>query len=251
MDVKALMNVNEDGVESIVRLYRLVKPIMVYFRTKRMRQFQELFQITNESRILDIGGTSFMWSLIPTRPRLTILNLFMPTEVVEENVTWIVSDARKLQFKNSEFDIVYSNSVIEHLTDRASQEAFAKEINRVGISYYVQTPNRWFPIEPHFMTPFIQFLTKSWQKRLVKNFTVWGLLGRPTTQHCEEYVEELRLLDYKSMRQLFPDAQIFREKFLGLTKSLIAVKLESKLISSKSSASVSTSKAFKKQRQFA
>lgn len=250
MDIKALMNINEDGVESIVRLYRLVTPIMVYFRTKRMRQFRELFKITNESRILDIGGTSFMWSLIPTRPRLTILNLFMPTEVVEKNITWIVSDGRKLQFKNNEFDIVYSNSVIEHLTDRASQEAFAKEIARVGISYYVQTPNRWFPIEPHFMTPFIHFLSKSWQKRLVKNFTVWGLLGRPTTQHCEEYVEELRLLDYQTMRQLFPDAQILREKFLGLTKSLIAVRLESNLVSSTSSDSVSTSETLKK-RQFA
>ena len=226
MDVKQSMNIYDDGG---ARLYRLVQPIMVHLRTKRMRQFQDIFKITSKTRILDIGGTAFMWSLIPTRPRLSILNLFVPTEVGEDNINWIAGDGRNIPFKNGEFDIVYSNSVIEHVGDRASQEAFAKEIARVGIHYYVQTPNRWFPIEPHFMTPFIQFLNKTLQKRLVRNFTVWGLICRPTQQHCEEYVEEIRLLDYQSMRQLFPDAQIIKEKFLGLTKSLIAVRYEKPL----------------------
>lgn len=221
MDIKNSMNIYEDGV---ARLYRLVQPIMIHFRTKRMRQFQDLFKITSETRILDIGGTSFMWSLISMRPRLSILNLFVPTEVVEDNITWVSGDGRNMPFKSGEFDIIYSNSVIEHVGDRASQEAFAKEIARVGIYYYVQTPNRWFPIEPHFMTPFIQFLNKNLQKRIVKNFTVWGLICRPTKRQCEDYVDEICLLDYNTMKQLFPDAQIIKEKFLGFTKSLIAVK---------------------------
>lgn len=208
-----------------IRLNTLVAPITTYFRVRRMKKFQQLFSITEETRILDIGGTVDLWSLLKAKPQITILNLYPPVfPVKEKNVTWVVGDARDLPFKDKEFDIAFSNSVIEHVGDINSQKAFAKEVARVGRDFYIQTPNKWFPIEPHFMAPFIHFLPKSLQKNVVKNFTVWGILCRPSTEDCISFVDEIQLIDQESMKQFFPSSQIIKEKFLGFTKSLIAIK---------------------------
>jgi len=174
--------------------------------------------------VLDVGGTLFNWLLIPNIPSLTIVNLY-PSKETLPGMVWIIADERHLPFKDKAFDITYSNSLIEHLGDFASQQAFAKEIARVGVRYYVQTPNKWFPVEPHPLTPFIHYLPKSVQKRLLRNFTLRGLLMRPTVQQCDDFLREVRLLDKKELKQLFPDAEILCERVLGLTKSLIAVKI--------------------------
>jgi methyltransferase family protein len=204
-------------------IHDLYRPFLHYFRRRRMQWLQERFRITGETRILDVGGFLFNWSLIPVRPRLTILNLDSPGKT-EEAATWVIADARSMPFQDGTFEIVYSNSVIEHLGDFANQQKFAQEIERVGLRYYVQTPNRWFPVEPHLITPLIHFLPRTWQARLLRNFTVWGLVTRPSREQCAGFLEEVALLDYRKMRSLFPGAEIRRERFLGFTKSLIAVK---------------------------
>lgn len=204
-------------------IHDLYRPFLHYFRRRRMQRFQERFGITDETRILDVGGFFFNWSLIPVRPRLTILNLDFPGET-EQVATWVIADARSMPFQDGTFEIVFSNSVIEHLGDFANQQKFAQEIERVGLRYYVQTPNRWFPVEPHLITPVIHFLPRTWQARLLRNFTVWGLVTRPSREQCAGFLEEVALLDYQKMRSLFPEAEIRRERFLGFTKSLIAVK---------------------------
>lgn len=204
-------------------IHDLYRPFLYYFRRKRMRQFQERFVITAETRVLDVGGYVFNWSFIPVRPRLTILNLDF-TAKTGTDITWINADGRALPFKNGAFEIIFSNSVIEHLGDFANQEKFAQEINRVGLRYYVQTPNRWFPVKPHLITPLIHFLPRKWQKRFLRNFTVWGLVTRPSREQCAGFLDEVALLDSRKMRVLFPGAAIHRERFLGFTKSLIAVK---------------------------
>jgi len=100
---------------------------------------------------------------------------------------------------------------------------FAKECRRVGGRYYVQTPNRWFFIEPHFLTPFIHYLPKRFQRKLLK-WTVWAMITNPSEERIEAIIEEIRLLDEHEFRILFPDAQILKEKVLWFTKSLIAVR---------------------------
>ena len=186
-----------------------------------MRNFWERFNLSTETRVLDVGGYKYNWTLVDAVPLLTIVNL---TIQKEKGVT-VVADGRYLPFQDGAFDISYSNSVIEHLGSFTDQQAFASEIARVGLRYYVQTPNKWFPVEPHLITPFIHYLPKSVQKQLLRNFTMWGLVTRPTNQQCENFLQEVRLLDERELRQLFPEAEIWHERVLGLTKSLIAVKI--------------------------
>ena len=188
-----------------------------------MRQFCQLFELTTESRILDVGGSEFNWGLLRFSPHVVLLNLSVPRER-ESNFTWVVADGRYLPFKNGAFDVVYSNSVIEHLGNFEDQRLFAKEAMRVGRRYYVQTPNKWFFVEPHLITPFIHWFPRRIQGLLLRNFTVWGWLTRPTREYCESFTNEVRLLNRSELQQLFPDAEIIHERVLGLSKSVIAVK---------------------------
>ena len=95
----------------------------------------------------------------------------------------------------------------------------------MGRGLWVQTPARGFPIEPHLMTPFLHYLPLAWRRRLLRNFSVWGWIARPSQKAVEDFLRQTRLLGYQEMRELFPDCEIRRERFLGLTKSYVAVRL--------------------------
>lgn len=204
-----------------MNIHDLYRPFLRHFRTRRMRTFWQSFQLSPRTRVLDVGGEPFNWSLLSERPHLAFVNLYRLQEEVED---WIIADGRRLPFRDGAFDIVYSNSVIEHLGNYENQQVFAEECSRVGQRYYVQTPNRHFPVEPHLITPFIHYLPKAVQRHLLRNFTVWGWVTRPSSEQCEDFLQEVRLLDEVEMGRLFPDASILRERLLGLTKSLIATR---------------------------
>ncbi len=193
-----------------------------------MRRFASTFGVTAETRILDVGGTPFNWSLLDVQPCVTIVNMPRAREAFDAHFQSVFADGRALPFRDHSFDIVFSNSVIEHVGDAASQARFAKEIARVGQAYWVQTPNRRFPVEPHLLTPFLHFLPAALQRRTARKFTVWALLERPTRDRWEFYIEhylrDIHLLDAGDLRRLFPGAKIVRELLGGLTKSLIAVR---------------------------
>jgi hypothetical protein len=194
------------------------------FRRERMRVFYRRFQIDAEATVLDIGGREFNWTLMPFVPRVTILNLSIEGERSGQ-FEWIIGDARELPFADQSFDVVYSNSVIEHLGTFEDQRRFADECRRVGRAYFVQTPNRNFPIEPHLLTPFIHWLSPEWQGRLLRNFTLWGWITRPDPDACARYLQTTRMLTGTEFQSLFPEAEIRREYFLGLTKCFIALKI--------------------------
>ena len=105
--------------------------------------------------------------------------------------------------------------MIEHVP-KDLQQAFAEEIRRVGERYFVQTPNRYFPIEPHYQMPFVQFLPEKTLKALNRRFTM-GFRAKG-----EWY--DTTLLTESDLRGLFPDAEIHKERMFGLTKSLMAVR---------------------------
>lgn len=136
----------------------------------------------------------------------------------------VVGDARDLsRYPTHAFDVVFSNSVIEHLgPDFADQKKMADEIRRVGKRYFVQTPNRYFPIEPHFLTPGFQFLPVDVRVWLVSNFNVGWYKRIPDKAEAKREVESISLLSRGDLRRLFPDARVYEETILGLTKSFVA-----------------------------
>ena len=197
------------------------------FRTGRMRRFLAAFSADRQTTVLDVGGTPLNWLLAGARPRVTLVNMPRALEPLPPGFDMVCATGCELPFPDGTFDIVFSNSVIEHIADPADRRRFADEIRRVGRGYWVETPNRWFPVEPHLCTPFLHFLPRRWQDWIVNRGTVWELLERPTPDRREFYIEhylnDVRLLDAAELSRLFPGARILRERFLGMTKSLIAV----------------------------
>jgi hypothetical protein len=206
----------------------LIQRLIRRFRRRRLEQFARTFAITAETRILDVGGLESTWDLLPVRPRVTLLNL--PAAAAAGALrqgTRVFGDGCQLPFRDQSFDIVFSNSVIEHLGSSARQCLFASEIQRVGRSYFVQTPNSGFPVEHHLLTPFLHWLPRDWQRRLVPHFNVWQLVTRPTADareyYLNHYLNEIRLLNRRQLAAFFPGATIRVERWLGLAKSLIAI----------------------------
>ncbi len=144
-----------------------------------MAKLERLLGITASTRILDVGGTPANWTLLGVRPQVIMLNLPRAMESGDDGLEWVFADGLELPFRDKSFDVVFSNSVIEHVGDPPKQEQFAREIARVGVRYFVQTPNRWFPVEHHLLTPLIHFLPRGWQRRLVNKFTIWEWIARP------------------------------------------------------------------------
>jgi ubiquinone/menaquinone biosynthesis C-methylase UbiE len=202
------------GRPLIHRLYALSGPL----RRRRMRAFLSRFPI---GEILDVGGTAATWN---GRARdVTVLNVSQPRAWEDKADRFVLGDARRLEFADRAFDIAYSNSVIEHLGTLADQTRAAAEIRRVGRSYWVQTPARTFPVEPHYLTPLVHWLPRGLRRRALP-YTIWALITHPTSEFMDGMVAELRIVSKRELRAMFPDARIERERFLGLTKSWIAVR---------------------------
>lgn len=197
------------------------------FRHRRMRVFWSLVEpLTRPVRVLDVGGTEFFWRQLGGLDRrgleLTLLNVRTETTSAE-NATSLVGDARDLsRFDDGSFDVAFSNSVIEHLGDWESQRRMAAEVRRVARRYFVQTPNRYFPLEPHFFVPGFQFLPRAARVGLVRRFALGYYDAIPDPAAAGRAVDEIRLLSAGELRELFPDARLYRERVLGLTKSLVA-----------------------------
>jgi len=190
-----------------------------------MARFAQLMRPVIGTTIVDIGGGARTWTDLATAPHVTIVNTDLQEAAPDgENVRFAEADARSLPFEDSSFDIAFSNSVIEHVGSFADQGRMAREMRRVAPAYYLQTPARSFPIEPHYLTPFVHWLPRRLRRRILRNFTVWGLITRPSQEYVDFSVSTTRLLDRAELEHLFPDATLIPEKWLGLTKSWVVVR---------------------------
>jgi len=195
------------------------------FRKKRFLFFEEkIKELDKPVTILDIGGTVRFWTDEGYHEKdvlITIVNI-RTEKSGYSNITVIKGDASDLsQFKDKVFDISFSNSLIEHLYTKENQVKMANEAMRVSKNYFIQTPNCYFPIEPHFKFPFFQFLPKFLQVFLqTKTSLINGVRYKP--RYALRIVEEIRLLSKGELMELFPRCTIYTERFMGIGKSFIA-----------------------------
>ena len=208
---------------NIHAIYGRISP---WFRRRRFERFKAVMQPTATTTILDVGGFPWCWPEKLCPAQVTMVNLDCPTDpVASPRRKMLRGNGCALEFADRSFDIGYSNSVIEHVGTWENQQKFAAEIRRVGGRLWVQTPARWFFIEPHLLAPFIHYLPKNWQRPLLRWFTLWGWITKPTPAQVDAFLAEVRLLTRSEMQTLFPDCRIEREKFLWLfTKSYVAVR---------------------------
>jgi hypothetical protein len=196
-------------------------------RRARFTLFLSLLnKLEGHVEILDIGGTQEFWTLMtggdPGSVRVTLLNI-EHQRVTSSKFVSAVGDARSMpQFAEKEFDVVFSNSVIEHVGSYAEQKRMASEVMRVGKRYWVQTPNKRFPLEPHFLFPFFQYLPASVRAQMVHRFDVGWYKRIPDLAAARAEVDSIQLLTKRRFEALFPGATIHLEKLAGLTKSFVA-----------------------------
>jgi hypothetical protein len=197
-------------------------------RNRRFQLFTAMMSgIPGTIRILDVGGTAEFWArhldTIKANVEVTLLNLHFARQPPLPRVAYVAGDARRMtMFSDAQFDLCLSNSVIEHFSTLRDQLNAANEIRRVARGYFVQTPNIYFPLEPHFLVLGWQFAPISLRTRLLQ-MRDWGWMKRvEDSAKARKAVESISLLNIRRLSGLFPDANIHRERLGPFTKSLIA-----------------------------
>ena len=195
-------------------------------RRKRFDLFRQMIELLPMPvEVLDVGGTQRFWEVMgfvgDTGVNVTILNLSKP-KTSYPNFKGVAGDATNLsEFTDNQFDMVFSNSVIEHVGSFEQQQKMAIEVQRVGRSYFLQTPNYYFPIEPHFVFPGFQWLPLSVRAFMINHWNLGWCKRISEPNSAREFVEQIRLMRKKELKQLFPDGDVYEEKVVGLTKSFV------------------------------
>ena len=214
----------------------LFQKVQNHFRGNRFRIVEETIrQILDENgevRILDCGGRADYWERlsIDLRPRvhITVLNFqseidLYPTKQGDLQLEEVAGDACDMpEYSDKSFDLTHSNSVIEHVGSYQNMKRFADETQRVGKRYFVQTPNFWFLVDPHYGVPFIHWLPDSLKIAAFTSMNV-GYAQKCSFEDAMVRVDHTRIISFGMLRKLFPNGKIRRERLFGLPKSLMAI----------------------------
>jgi hypothetical protein len=187
---------------------------------------RKIYEEKGSCRILDLGGKAAYWSAVGRKylydhgAQITLLNLEAEEVRPDPLFHSLGGDACATGFPDNAFDLVHSNSTIEHVGDWERMVAFAAETRRLAPAYYLQTPYVWFPVEPHFRLPIIHWLPEQVRARILLKRG-----GHDNFATAMERVQSARLLDRRQTKTLFPDAELVSERFYGLTKSIMAYRV--------------------------
>lgn len=194
-------------------------------RLRRWELIRKELPELSELKVLDLGGTTSWWARAPVRPRhVTIVNL----EALDCDAPWltpIVGDACQADslVDGESFDLVLSNSLLEHVGGHNARSALARMIRSLAPRYMAQTPYRYFPIEPHWIFPAMQFLPVSARKRIAPRWPLGHTKGWDVP-HALNEVMSVELIGATEMRTYFPDGRFYWERVLGIPKSMIVIR---------------------------
>jgi hypothetical protein len=217
-------------LKPFLNVHSLYRQIFKIWRRRRFELFVHRIKPKRSDVLLDVGGAPEFWTLKDqVVSRIDCLNPQVWTwdagSAPHHNIQLLVGDGCALAMPDLSYDIGFSNSVIEHVGSWERQVQFAAEIRRVAHSLWVQTPAYECVIEPHYLAPFIHYLSRPLQKVVIRWCTVRGWIDRPNRAEVDAMVDNTRLLRKAEMRFLFPDCEILTERLLGVfPKSYIAVR---------------------------
>jgi hypothetical protein len=196
-------------------------------RVRRWAELLRCFPDLAEMRVLDLGGTARSWHAAPVRPtHVVTVNLDSASaQCPEPGVTSVLADAcdpSLIRLLSAErFDLVYSNSLMEHVGGHFRRQQFAEAVQLFADRHWVQTPYRYFPVEPHWLFPGMQWLPFRARVAVSERWP-HGHIRPGDRDRATMDVEEVELLSATEMRSYFPDSRIWFERFAGLPKSLVA-----------------------------
>lgn len=207
---------------------RMAAALGLKAREKMYEIFIEKIKPSAETKILDVGVTcdrdntssNYFEQFYPYKKHITCVGT--------EDAFWLegqypglkfhkIEPHSKLPFEDGQFDVAFSNAVIEHVGSSAAQQKFISELLRVSKAFFITTPNRWFPIETHTMLVLIHYLPVKWWRKCL------GLLGYEYYSH----ESNLNLLDKKTLTQLFPTnepIEVIEVRTLGFVSNIVVLK---------------------------
>jgi hypothetical protein len=198
-------------------------------RAARWELFAAVFPEIEGMRVLDLGGTAEAWRRATIRPaHVTVLNLFEPGESDDSRLLPVTGDACAATVAlaaagaETTYDLVFSNSLLEHVGGHAQRMALAREVRALAPRHWVQTPYRYFPVEPHWLFPGLQFLPLAARSQVA---AMWPLVhSRPENiAAAMSEVQWTELIGIAELKAYFPHSTIDKERMAGLPKSLIAI----------------------------
>jgi hypothetical protein len=216
-----------------VNPYLNPRSVAYRFRQKRYHHvgalIDRILAQRGRCRIIDIGGAESYWNISGGHvddPRIEVVLVNLSAEpTTKPNFKSVVSNACDMRaFADMSYDLVHSNSVIEHVGVWPDMERFAANVRRLAPVYFVQSPYFGFPIEPHFRFPMFHWLPEQAQYRLILSKDMGHVKRAETVSDAVRAVQGCKLLDRRQYAELFPDAEIKSERVLGLTKSLMAIR---------------------------
>lgn len=215
--------VNHDVPDSFVN--RMRKRRFSYLKSK----IDDIIREKGHAIILDIGGEYAYWKNLGWQTEhCTIHLLNLPGKNQQKDIQgfcFISGNAINLPYHPGEVDLIFSNSVIEHVGSLENQQKFALEVKRVCKRYIIQTPSFWFPLEPHSLIPFFQFIPHALRSWLIMWFNI-NYFPKAASYSEAMVVSKSTLMFTKlGFKKLFPEAEIYVEKLFGIPKSYTAIKL--------------------------
>lgn len=216
-------------------------------RARRFQQFVHYASLcgVSNAHVLDMGGTLDYWKMnlqyVPNGliKSIDVVNLPPRKDSIQtlagitlHNYAGNALDRSCL--RADRYDVVYSNSVIEHVGNLRSQKSMANIIQEVGGYYWIQTPAKSFPIEPHFYFPFFAYLPLSLRTLLHERFQLGAMRRNPNWIEARMTCEETRLLTRSELAEIFDGCKILTERLFGLDKSYIATNMAKPALSAPS-----------------
>jgi len=197
--------------------YTILRPFASYTRGARMRLFIKIMKPVEGMKIIDLGGQTDIWDYVEVPLKITCLNLpgiAMINYETHHDIKYVEGDACDMpNFKFGDFDMVYSNSVIEHVGNIEKRTQFADEVKRLSNNYWIQTPCKGFPIEAHTGMPFWWYYP-SWLKKYLINR--WSIKLPAWT----EMVKTTTFVNKEELKTMLPNSDIRTEWFI-FPKSII------------------------------